>query len=375
MASTITRRTFLAHALKTTCLASGTFGSATTLSTAQETAISPRKDLLLYRGANGELVPVRSVDDWRIRRAEILRRMQEVMGPLPTADKRCPLDPQVEEEVDRGTYVRRLLTYASEPGSRVPSYLLVPKTLVDGQAKGRAVLCLHPTDDKLGHKVIVGLGGRENRQYAQELAERGFVTLAPAYPLLANYQPDLKALGYESGAMKAIWDNIRGLDLLESLPFVQPGSFGAIGHSLGGHNSIFTAAFEPRIKAVMTSCGLDSFRDYYGGNPDVWQAGKGWTSTRYMPRLTGYAGRLNEIPFDFDDVIAALAPRTCLISAPMGDTNFRWQSVDRIVADARKIFELYGASENLRVLHPDCGHDFPEATRQAAYSVLDRTVQ
>jgi hypothetical protein len=58
------------------------------------------------------------------------------------------------------------------------------------------VLCPHPTDNTLGHKVIVGLGGKANRHYAAELAERGYVTLAPSYPLLANYQPDLKGLDY-----------------------------------------------------------------------------------------------------------------------------------------------------------------------------------
>jgi len=61
-----------------------------------------------------------------------------------------------------------------------------------------AVLCLHPTENTIGHKVVVGLGGKENRQYASELAERRFVTLSPNYVQLANYQPDLKALGYES---------------------------------------------------------------------------------------------------------------------------------------------------------------------------------
>ena len=30
------------------------------------------------------------------------------------------------------------------------------------------------------------------------------MVLAPAYPLMAGYQPDLKALGYQSGTMKAI---------------------------------------------------------------------------------------------------------------------------------------------------------------------------
>ena len=33
------------------------------------------------------------------------------------------------------------------------------------------------------------------------------------YLVLARYQPDLKVLGWQSGTLKAVWDNIRGLDL------------------------------------------------------------------------------------------------------------------------------------------------------------------
>jgi len=312
---------------------------------------------------------VTTIQDWRRRREEILRAMQEIMGPLPGDEKRCPLDMRIEEEADAGTYVRRLITYASEPGGRVPAYLLVPKKLVDSKRRAPAILCLHPTDHKIGHKIVVGLGGRPNRQYAVELAERGYVTLAPSYPLLANYQPDLKALGYQSGTMKAIWDNIRGLDLLETLPFVQKDSFAAIGHSLGGHNSVYTAVFDQRIKVIVSSCGLDSYVDYKDGNI------KGWTSDRYMPRLLQYQNRLAEIPFDFHEMIAALAPRVCFLSAPLKDDNFKWESVDRVAAAARQVYRLYGKSENLRVEHPDCDHDFPDAMRQIAYSLFDRNLR
>ena len=53
--------------------------------------------------------------------------MQEVMGPLPGTEKRVSLDVHLREEVDCGSYVRRLIDYASEPGGRVPAYLLIPK--------------------------------------------------------------------------------------------------------------------------------------------------------------------------------------------------------------------------------------------------------
>src|SRR5262245_22629523 len=58
----------------------------------------PRDDLLVYQGADGKPRPVRTVADWLKRRAEVLAGMRAVMGPLPGPEKRCPLDPKVEDE-------------------------------------------------------------------------------------------------------------------------------------------------------------------------------------------------------------------------------------------------------------------------------------
>jgi Prolyl oligopeptidase family len=302
--------------------------------------------------------------------------MESVMGKLPGNEKRCPLDLKVEEEFDGGSYVRQLITYASEPGCRVPAYLLVPKSALQGKLKAPAALCLHGTNNVIGHGVVVGLGATPNRGYALELTERGYVTLAPNYPLLAKYQPDIAQLGWESGTLKAVWDNIRGLDLLESLPYVdRERGFGTIGHSLGGHNSVYTAVFDDRLKVVVTSCGLDSYLDYYQGNEANWFPQKGWCQTRYMLKLADYRGRLAEIPFDFHEMIGALAPKRVLIVAPLRDSNFRHESVDRIVKAARPIFSMYGVSNHLQVEHPDCEHDFPNDMRQLAYTIMDQTLK
>ncbi len=333
-----------------------------------------RTNLLLYHTPAGEVLPVKVVADWQKRRAEILAGIQRVMGPLPGAEKRCPLDPQVTEEVDCGDYVRRLLTYSSEPGSRVPAYLLVPKRVTAQSIKAPAVLAMHQTHSA-GQKVVVGLGNSTNDEYGVELVKRGFVVLAPPYTMLANYWPDLKSLGYQSGTMKSIWDNMRSLDYLASLPFVKTNGFGAIGHSLGGHNGVYTAVFDERIKVVVSSCGLDSFVDYYNGDPQVWKPERGWCQLRYMPMLTNYVGHLAEIPFDFHELIGALAPRVCFISAPLGDTNFKWRSVDEIAKAARPIYELYGVPRRLQIAHPDCAHMFPAEMREKAYQLLEENLR
>lgn len=346
------------------------------LLTAADPPRLPRDNLLVYRSPDGKPASVKSLDDWALRRTEIVRGMETVMGKLPGKEKRGPLDVKVEEEVVVGTVVRRLITYASEPGGRVPAYLLIPKAVLDGNKKAPAVLCLHGTNNVIGHGTVVGLGETPNRGYALELAQRGYVTLAPNYPLLAKYQPDLKALGWESGTLKAAWDNIRGLDLLESLPFVdaKPG-FGTIGHSLGGHNSVYTAVFDDRLKVLVSSCGLDSYLDYYKGNPARWDPEQGWCQTRYMLKLANYKGRLQDIPFDFHEMIGALAPRHVFIIAPTKDGNFQPDSVDRIAQAARPIFRLHGFESRLRVEHPECGHDFPPEMREAAYRLFDEVLR
>jgi dienelactone hydrolase len=294
-------------------------------------------------------------------RRELLARMERVMGKFPGEERRCDLAVKVLEEVDCGGYLRRFLTYQSEPGGSVPAYLLTPKgELMRKGPNGKpiGILTLHQTH-ALGQKVVVGLGGSTNDEYAVELVKRGFVCLAPAYPHLANYAPSLT--NWESGTMKAIWDNVRGLDLLAEFAGCDGTRFGAIGHSLGGHNSLYTAAFDERIKVAVTSCGFDSFVDYMDSRI------KGWTQDRYMPKLAEHAP--DWFAFDFDTVLRAIAPRRVFVSAPKHDSNFKWDSVDRVVAKARQQSNVV-----VDVEHPDCEHKFPREMREKAYGVIEEVL-
>jgi dienelactone hydrolase len=325
------------------------------------------RNQLLKMDATGK--EAQNVNEWQQRRVAALKGFQAVAGNLPGKEMRCELNVQVIRETDCGSYVRRFIEYSSQPSGRVPAWLCIPKKALAGE-RAAAVLCLHPTENKIGHDVVVGLGGKPHRQYASELAERGFVTLAPSYPLLARYQPDLKALKMPSGTMKAIWDNIRGLDYLESLPFVDASvGFATIGHSLGGHNSIYTASFEPRIKVVVTSCGFDSLLDYYGGNI------KGYVQERYMLKMESFLGHPQDVPWDYYELIAALAPRHIFINAPLRDANFRHDSVDRIAAAAEPVYRLHDAVGRILVRHPDSDHDFPDKERYEAYALIEKVLR
>ncbi len=317
-----------------------------------------------YIFVDGQKQPIQTPLDHGLRRQHAIRQMQQAMGEFPKTELRVGLDIQVSSVEETEKYFRLKLTYVPEPGDRVPAYLLIPKKIEQPAA---AMLCLHPTHFELGKAQLCGLGGRPSQFYAHELAELGFVCLVPDYPGFADYQYDFAQHTdrYASGTMKAIWNNVRGIDLLESLPCVHRDRMGAIGHSLGGHNTLFTAAFDQRIRCAITSCGFNAFEDYYEGNL------KGWSSSRYMPRIESEfncSPRL--MPFNFPEVLAAIAPRSIFVCAPKYDANFAVKGVQVCQASVEPLFKLLAAESNLRFEYPDAEHDFPDQTRQQAYAWL-----
>lgn len=323
------------------------------------------KTMTVKEGAELVTIPLDSALALGQRREQILRQLELVMGELPDSHRRTALDVQIISAEQLARYTRIKLSYSPELGDRVPAWLLIPKQEAASDAQRPGMLCLHPTHFELGKDQLLGLGGKPSRFYAHELAERGFVCLVPDYPGFGEYKYDFATQGkhYASGTMKTIWNNLRALDLLESLPCVKPDSIGCIGHSLGGHNALFTAAFDVRVRAVMSSCGFNAFEDYYGGNL------KGWTSDRYMPRIAAlYNSDPKRMPFDFHEVLAAIAPRPLLVNAPLQDANFAVAGVRKCESSVSAIYAQLNKIDELRVLYPDAEHDFPEAIREQTYA-------
>src|SRR5687768_15928154 len=88
---------------------------------------SDRMDLLVLRTAGGERRPITDAAGWAKRRAEILKNMQEVMGPLPDVTKKVPFNTKSVSYGDYGTYVRMKFLISVEEGDRLPVYVLAPK--------------------------------------------------------------------------------------------------------------------------------------------------------------------------------------------------------------------------------------------------------
>ncbi len=339
---------------------------------------STQSELLTFIDSNGIKSPVTTKEEWALKRLQILQRMQKVMGPLPGRMEVPDFGLLYTDSLLENNYVRYSINFQVAVDERVTAYLYAPRNKKKGK-QIPAVLALHETDS-LGKGSVDGQGKNPNLAYAKELAERGYMVIAPDYPSFGESQEsDFENDRYLSGTMRGIVNHIRCIDLLQQMANVDPDRIGVIGHSLGGHNSIFVGAFDQRLKVVVSSCGWTGF-DFYNIGEELAKKYGGrlgpWAQERYMPLLREkYDLDSHKIPLDFDEMIATIAPRVFFSSSPLNDSNFDVKGVQHAIANVLPVYRLQGVSENLHVVYPEGGHDFPPDVRKKAYALIDSVLQ
>jgi len=337
-----------------------------------------KSGLHFYKDSNCEIKPVTTIAQWEIKRQQILEGMQKAMGKLPDLLNLPDMNIQIIDELKEENYIRQTISFTAAKNEKVPAYLYIPK----GQNKKEklpAMLALHETDP-IGKGSVDGQGHNINLAYAKELAQRGYVVIAPDYPGFGDLKDyDFKKDRYQSGTMKAIFENMRCVDLLQARQDVDPNRIGVIGHSLGGHNAIFTGAFDKRLKVIVSSCGWTLF-DYYNAGKEETEKYGGllgpWSEKTYMPLLrTKYYLDPDKFPFDFDVVIAAIAPRAFFSNSPLNDSNFSVAGVKKGITEVSKVYRFLGAGDKIQVRYPDSKHDFPPGVRFETYQFIDKILK
>lgn len=328
-------------------------------------------ELLSYKSKKGAFKPVTKLDEWNSKREDILSRMETVMGKLPVRRKKN-IHLVYTDTVQFDSYTRYSVQFEPASSEIVYAYLYRPRNQAK---KSPAMLALHGTGAD-GKRIIDGQTNKNNRSYAKELAERGYVVIAPDYPSMGELSDyDFSSDRYDSGTMKAIFNHLSCVDLLQSLSYVDKERIGVIGHSLGGHNAMFAAAFDPRIKVIVSSCGWTLFDYYHAGERSASHYGGRlgpWAQDRYMPFIrTKFDLDARKIPFDFDEIIALLAPRPFFSNSPKYDSNFSVDGVRKGVFNASKVYQFLQAENRIEVVYPPVAHDFPTNVREEAYSFID----
>ncbi|MFO0914932.1 MAG: hypothetical protein U0795_18375 [Pirellulales bacterium] len=226
--------------------------------------------------------------------------------------------------------IRQRIEYETHPNWIVEAYLLYPERIVDRRP---GYVVFHSTVDS-SIRQPAGLADREPLAFGLQLARRGAITLAPRNFLWpTNDRLDAQSRADEwlrqhpgsTGMAKMLIDAQLALNLLASLPMVEPGSLGAIGHSLGAKEVLYLAAFDERVRVSVSSEG------------GVGLGFSNWADDWYLgPRFLEASGT-----HDHHELLALAAPRAfLLIGGDSADGARSWPYIDR----ALDVYGMYRAA-------------------------------
>ena len=187
------------------------------------------------------------------------------------------------------------------------------------------------------------------------LGQKGFAILAFDQLAFGARGPDAHDFYYQyprwSLLGKMVCDTRGVIDALYALDCIDHSRIYMIGYALGGKVGLVTAALDERVKAVASVCGFDPLQHTSPGD--------GTEGVRHyshlhglLPRLGFFAGEESRLPFDYDHVLALVAPRPALIVAPTLDRYVHLEAVRSEVEQARKVYSLLGRNEALRLETP-----------------------
>jgi hypothetical protein len=274
--------------------------------------------------------PVRDAKGWGKRRAEILAYWHGAMGAWPPVIEKPKLELGAKERREGVTqYAAKVET---APGRTVDdAYLLVP----DGKGPFPAVLVVY-----YEAKTGVGLGKAELRDFALQLAKRGFVTLSLGGDP-NTYYPDKEKCRIQPLSFHA-YEAANCYHLLANMPEVDPKRVGVVGHSYGGKWSLFAGCLYDKFACMATSdpgIVFDERRSnvnywepwYLGFDPALKEQRARGIPGEKSPR-TGPYQKMVADGRDLHELHALMAPRPFLVSGGAEDPPERWQALNHSVA-------------------------------------------
>jgi dienelactone hydrolase len=168
-----------------------------------------------------------------------------------------------------------------------------------------------------------------------------------------------------------IEDTRAAIDALSALEEIDSSQIYLMGYALGGKVGLLTAAFDDRIKGLVSVCGFDPLR--------LQTADKGTEGIRHyshlhglLPRLGFFVGHEDRVPFDFDEVLALVAPKPVMLIAPELDRYARVADVRREVEGPGKVYDLLGHPEALQFETPMDVNRFPRRQQERVFEWLAR---
>lgn len=301
-------------------------------------------------------VPPASVEAWEVRRKELRRQIIEKSGveffPNLDLDMKETGMTRIEGGVVKNIY------FQTQPGIYATANLYIP----DGDGPFPAVITMmgHSSNGKL-YEMYQAVG--------HDLVRHGYVSLhidpwgagerSTVHGQFEYHGAQLGASLLNVGKTllgMQLTDNIRGVDLLSALPFVDPSRIGATGASGGGNQTMWLTALDERIRAGMPVVSVGTFESYIMSSNCVCEM---------LPDGLTF--------MEESEVLGLVAPRALRVCNAEQEANkaFIPSEMKRSVANARPVFALYGAEDKLDYFIGETTHGYHPVYRESLIGWLD----
>ncbi|MDY3560178.1 prolyl oligopeptidase family serine peptidase [Gemmata sp. JC673] len=293
---------------------------------------------------------------------DVRARVARCFGPFP---EKTPLNARVTGQLERDAYTVEKVIFESRPGFHVTANLYVPRAAKQGKKlPGVVGSCGHAHNGKaepayqsfsqglarMGYVVLIfdPIGQGERSQYPHvEKPDRPGVGVGEH--LLAGNQQFL--VGEFFGSWRA-WDGVRALDYLLSRPEVDSRHVGITGNSGGGTMTAWLCGVEPRWTMAAPACFVTTFRRNLENELPA--------DTEQCPP------RVLALGLDHADFLACMAPKPVVILAKEKD-YFDVRGAEEAFARLRRLYQLLGAEENVKLHIGPTGHGYSIENREAMY--------
>lgn len=294
----------------------------------------------------------KDLSEWKTWRQGFRRKLTELIG-LDFFEY-TDISPEIVYRKKYPGYFREKVILRSDPYTAIPAYVLVPEGCEEPLP---AVVAMH--GHGYGKDDLVGIwedgSDRVNptsrgyqKDFALELVKRGLLVIVPEQSGFGERRTrDDIARGSEQSSCKAlslwalmmgtttigrrVWDAIRVVDYIFTRSDVDHSRIGMMGISGGGTTTLFTTALDDRIKVVVISGYLNTFRSSILAVDHC--------IDNYVPGILRYG--------EMYDVAALIAPRPLLVESGSKDPIFPIEAAKYAYEQIRRAYALLKAEDRL----------------------------
>ena len=296
--------------------------------------------------------------DFNAYKSQLKAKFIELTGIDEIAKNACPLNFEIESEVQKDGYKQIRFSIESEKGCFVPCYILIP----DG-AKEKLPVVITLQGHASGFHNSIGEvkfdGDKEYQEtrgkFAVQAVKEGYIAVAIEQRGMGESRLNEKnrdgaqmctaAADYalilgRTQVGERVWDISKVIDALSNFEVCDLDKIAITGNSGGGTSSFYSACYDERIKLSVPSCG---FCTYFESLFSAYHC-----ACNFIPSAYKY--------FDMPDLASLIAPRNLSIVYGGSDYLFLPEGVEKGYETVEMIYEKAGAKENAEKIKTEKGH-------------------